>query len=493
MRKKQSNLKVAFWYIALVFCIYFTVNVKVSSPTIILGGLMILVTVLYSGYLWIARNAYGLPIFPIFSFTFIFKYALPVVSNSLMIRLYTPGNKFYAAFTATLFLLAGIISWSYFLYKKPHPPKRFLSLPDNAASINTFLAILSLDLILRMNQMGNWFYLGIALQNFLELVSIGTGLLAVFFLSYRWGTGELKKRKFIFLFLFAWLLVASAMNFYLIDAMTVSIAMVAGYFLGSKRIPVILILLLLFPIFFLQYGKATMREKYWNYEEHPAIQPWQYPSLLGEWFEKAVNEIGYRQNDPMYTSHVQPLLERSSMIQLLLMVQTDTPDKIPYFQGATYAYILESMMPRFLNPQKVTPLIGGRMLSVRYGVVPEDQVDTTAIAWDIFIESYANFGLVGCIVLGFLLGGVLGYVEYWSAGLPILSFRFLYASIILLFAFKSSEMVLNTIIVSLLQTTVGLVLMAFFLMRVRKIRSIFGHHEQVPSWMRVKNQGLDVQ
>jgi len=497
MKNKQTNLRVAFWYIALVFFVYFLINIKVSSLLIIFGGFLILVTVLSSLYICIAKGAEGLPIFPVFSFTIIFKYVLPLVSNSLTIRLYSPEKKFCAALTVVAFLIAGIFSWACFLYKKPKPPKRYLSLPDNAASANSFLTIMFLVLILRMNGVGRWFYLGVAIQNFLDLVSIGIGLLAIFFLAYRWGKGELKKKdRSLFLILFTLMLVVSAIPIYLIEDMTMCIGMVAGYFLGSKKIPIILILVLLFPVFFMQYGKSEMRGKYWDLEagQGPslryAIQPWQYPSFLWQWFNAAYGEITYRENDPMYTSHVQPLLERSSMVQLLLMVEDQTPKEIPFYYGATYSHILETMAPRFLSPKKISPLIGGRMLSLRYGLVPEERIETTSISWDMMIESYANFGFFGCVILGALLGSLLGFIEYWSAGLPILSFRFLYASVVLLFGFKASEMVTNTFVVSLFQTTVGLFLMAFLLMRFHRITSSFSHQARVPAWMKAKDQGF---
>ena len=95
---------------------------------------------------------------------------------------------------------------------------------------------------------------------------------------------------------------------------------------------------------------------------------------------------------------------RTSHIWVFHVVDTTSPEPIPYWNGATYRPVLTSFIPRVLYPSKPEELFGlefGR----RYGFLEPDQTGTSVnLPW--LTELLANFGALG-VVLGMPLYGLL--------------------------------------------------------------------------------------
>ena len=63
----------------------------------------------------------------------------------------------------------------------------------------------------------------------------------------------------------------------------------------------------------------------------------------------------------------QPIWWRGSLLHLLLMVQENTPNRVPYLNGATYGIIPELFVPRIFNKHKIRSHEGTYMLAMHYG------------------------------------------------------------------------------------------------------------------------------
>ena len=114
------------------------------------------------------------------------------------------------------------------------------------------------------------------------------------------------------------------------------------------------------------------------------------------------------------------LLERTSLLHLVLLVQSTTPDSIPYLDGETYAILPSTIIPRFLDPEKTANQSPLRLLSIRYNL--ESAYDpSTSIGWGLIAEAYANFGRLGVIVIGAIIGGICGALMRLSIGASTMS------------------------------------------------------------------------
>jgi hypothetical protein len=71
------------------------------------------------------------------------------------------------------------------------------------------------------------------------------------------------------------------------------------------------------------------------------------------------------------------------------------------------------------------------IMAVHYGVLTVENVWFTSIAFDLPMEAYANYGYTGVAGLAVAMGLFLGLASLMTTGVPLFSFRFLMAILIL--------------------------------------------------------------
>jgi hypothetical protein len=155
-------------------------------------------------------------------------------------------------------------------------------------------------------------------------------------------------------------------------------------------------------------------------------------------------------------------------MQLLLYVQTMTPNSVPYLDGATYAIIPSLLVPRIFNEEKIRSHEGTFMLSTHYGFQTEEATQRTTIGFGLLNEAYANFGFGGIGLLALLSGAYYGGVSRWARGAPILSLRALFAILVASYSFQT-EFAAGVYVSALFQSTVALVALALGFMRRKEI------------------------
>jgi hypothetical protein len=212
-----------------------------------------------------------------------------------------------------------------------------------------------------------------------------------------------------------------------------------------------------------------MRGKYWFSANHSHfVQPWEYPAWYSEWasysaayIAKPTVEVKEEKQSP---------LERSSLMGLLLMAQEKTPTTVPYLSGTTYAIIPQLLIPRFLSPTKISSHEGTYLLNIHYGRQTRKDTATTTIGWGLMNEAYANFGYLGCVGLGGILGLLYGKAAQWSIHTPPLSARFLFCVVLMSYAFQS-EFSAGVYVAALYQSTMVLIGISFLMMQEVRIGS----------------------
>jgi hypothetical protein len=248
-------------------------------------------------------------------------------------------------------------------------------------------------------------------------------------------------------------------------------AALLGYVLAAKRIPWIMLGSVFAILSILNAGKLSVRSEYWDRDnqslKNSSIA--QVPGMMVDWFAAGIGgtvskALGAKQ--PESSS----LLERTSLLHMVLAVQEATPSIIPYLEGGTYALMPSMLVPRFLEPDKTESQAGLNLLSVRYGRQRAEDTHKTTLGWGMVAEAYANYGNPAVIIVGALFGAFCGMLMRLSATAGALSLAMLIA-IASTLALCNLEMDVSSLVVSMLQTYGGILLFSA-LPRVIKRRSV---------------------
>ncbi|MDJ0741937.1 MAG: hypothetical protein QNJ32_01105 [Xenococcaceae cyanobacterium MO_167.B27] len=443
---KQKGLFLkSFWIVsALTFYTIVTAEADLFS---IVGALIIAVAALYPSYLWCCDRGKGLPLFPLLAINFLFTYGFPLISDNIKVQEYSPTEHLISSLIVASFLGVATFTWMSYVQKNPFKTIRYLCLKEFGATqvFPFFITALILRIIYQVtfNSGYLWLIFPGSIISLFRAMTGSTSYLAIVTISYLLGEKLLKKyQAFLFLTVMAVLLFVSGGALYLNVVGTYILIGSVGWMLGSKRIPWRLLLVSFLIIAFLNIGKGATRHYYWNVR-NSSIQPSEYIQVYQDWINNSLEQIGQPDEDILGEEIIEEqnkhssLIHRSSVVQMLLKVQTETGTERPYLWGKTYSIIPQLLIPRFLNPNKIRGGSANHMLSVYYGLQSYRQTLTTSIGWGLLPEAYANFGWLGCLGLGVFLGNLYGWVTRWSMNASTLSFRFLVALIFMMLAFRT--------------------------------------------------------
>jgi O-antigen polysaccharide polymerase Wzy len=177
-----------------------------------------------------------------------------------------------------------------------------------------------------------------------------------------------------------------------------------------RRLPAIPIVAIALTMGFLQGGKSAFRERFWyGTDDAGPVEKARY------WVEKSIERVTVFSSqpgtDPSAESLESPLLSRSSLVRESATVYENTPSLVPFQYGASYQYLLITLIPRFLWPAKPSVNDSNRFYQVAYGVTQADDLDHVAIGAGLIPEAYMNFGWAGIPVVMCLAGILLGVFE----------------------------------------------------------------------------------
>jgi hypothetical protein len=250
----------------------------------------------------------------------------------------------------------------------------------------------------------------------LRAIFYGVGILATFVSCQRWGRGEMKGgEKAVLVCTLVPQLIFMSVGLILISAIGLLGIAILGYLSGGKRIPWLVIIVSFSIIAILHTGKTRMREKYWD-GFHPAPTFTQLPAYFAEWIDYGLQPTS---GDKTVS---QKMLERTSLMHILCLIVDYTPARQDYLYGKTYAHVLPQLIPRFFWSEKPRSHVATYQLAIYYGLQREEDTANTTIAFGLLAEAYANFGLIGAILLGVFWGYTLKKLQIWSTFSPMFSF-----------------------------------------------------------------------
>ncbi len=169
-----------------------------------------------------------------------------------------------------------------------------------------------------------------------------------------------------------------------------------------RRIPrAVVLIVILFTVFF-QVGKQDFRRTYWKTDSETnkvdRVKFWAEVSLT-RWQEALSDPSGSALADALNSS-----LSRVSLLTQTANVIELTPSVVPYQYGYLYSYLLVTLIPRAVWPDKPSMNEANQFYQVAYGMSTEEGLETISIAVGVLTESYISFGWYGVVGIMFLMG-----------------------------------------------------------------------------------------
>lgn len=238
----------------------------------------------------------------------------------------------------------------------------------------------------------------------LRALFFGIGTLSTFMLARQAGLGVISPRdRALFIANLTIQVVFLFAQLYLIGGISLLALSLIAYASARRRIPWAACAVILPAVALLHMGKPAMRAIYWqNGEPLPGLV--ELPGFFTRWVDLSVRELGVMGT----AEQIAPsnLFERASLIQMLCLSVDRIPSLKPHLNGETYLDVPAQIVPRFLWPGKPSGLYSNVRLALYFNLVSIESALNVSIAFGMVAEAYANFGHVGVLVLGFLMGAI---------------------------------------------------------------------------------------
>jgi hypothetical protein len=385
--------------------------------------------------LWVVRGLNGVPAFELYCFGHFNYYVLPYIQGSPAFALYPTEVRMKAGLMVCLFLVCLQSVHFYFsrkLYRDSPVPAYFgrdISKGKGAAGVWFGLVTWTLFVVLA------YFHILPNLEryfNFVRSIFVSLGTVSLLYLMVQAGSGKINRNQKSAL----WCVVAVLIFFVwaggvLVQGAFIGLSAMAGYAIGSRKIPWIPLLLFVAAMNFLQIGKSEMRVKYWDPETGQGLKEASNPlDIFSFWLGAAYeNLFGEEQlgEEKVRTD----IFQRANLIHMVALVIDESPEKRPYLMGTTYAQIPILFVPRFLMQNKPRGSLPNETLCIYYGVQTAEQTDYTAIGFGRIAEAWANFGWLGIILLGAFYGTLLAFPTRFALNQPTNSVGFLFSALVI--------------------------------------------------------------
>lgn len=461
-RRRTERLLAAFRLVGSGITLFLMYKLVADGSLAVVSAMIVAVAALLPAYLWCSGRVPGVPLFPLFALTYLWTYAYPLASGHPIVAMYSDEATLVAGMTVAAALLVGLVVW-FLAVRTPYRPRGPVLEMKIGKGDYVFCAMIILAGLLTMSVVGQWFELTAGIFSILRAALFGLCAMGIFALSYRMGSGQLRGgKKTLFILSLVLYVIAQTATLFLVSGIVATVLAAAGYATGSRRIPWAwtIVLVALFTV--LHAGKGDLRDEYW-YPTPLPIQPWEYPALFAKWGDNGLRTMA----SPEAAEMSQPVYERVSLVHLLLKIQDESPEQVPYLLGESYVLVPGLLVPRIFSPDKGAAHAGTTLLSAHYGLQVRDESQTTTIGWGLLNEVMANFGPAGILIFGIVTGYLYGWITKVTANAPILSLRMLVAITFMAFAVQT-EFTAGVYASALFQSLVALFAMSFFFMERKK-------------------------
>ena len=413
---------------------YFAFNAKVDDPLHLYLGLLIIVGAAYPSLQWAKRDDRKFPVFEVLLLTAINTYAIPLLSGHEGLQAYPNETITVAALGVILYLAVANAAFAITRAR----PKRTRNWTEEIVSSNIadYLAygMIITTAYTMINLLTTW--IPADLNGPVRAVCYGVGIISTFIQSRMWGLGTLAHhRKASFLVQIFLQVFFNWAALFLIQGISILVLALLGFISGGKKIPILALAITLPIIGVLHNGKSMMRSKYWE-GGAPMPSLAGIPAFYSEWIGYGLNLSKDGESAEDHHKGAK-LLERTSLFHVLCLVVDNTPERQPYLEGATYAFVPGQFVPSFFWKDKPRAHVATNYLSVYYGLQDENSTNKTTIAFGMLAEAFANFGFFGIASLGAIFGIFLKKIGEWATYSPILSYPGLLLVVLMAWSFQS--------------------------------------------------------
>ncbi len=439
--------------------LYFFFNAEVRALEHLQLGCVMIALAFLPAYLWARRGRGTLPVFEVILFTTLNTYAVPMLSGHENLTLYAESDLTHAALGVIIFQAAAIITYQFFRgYPAQSSFWREEIITQNVGQILSYGLVLNTLFILLSTFTT---VIPAEISSILRAIFFGIGIISVFTCSRRLGSGQLTPFETTFFALNLCLQIGGMIaTLFLVGAVSTLLLALIGYVSARGKIPVIFCAVVFLALALLHAGKAPMREKYWKGDVRTVPTLTELPGFFLEWIDHGIKSTGTdTEQDAKITNK---LVERTSLIHILCLVTSRTPDFLPHLNGETYADIPAQLVPRIFWSDKPTGHVSTSRCSVYYGLHTEEDTAKTTIGFGMLAEAYANFGFVGLGALGVLIGFAIKRVQTWSNEGPLLSYGGILLVLLLAWSFQV-EFTLSIWIASFYQACIAVLGLPFVL------------------------------
>ncbi|MEB3356838.1 MAG: hypothetical protein VKK04_08935, partial [Synechococcales bacterium] len=271
---KAEKMTLLFWAGMIALLLANLDRLRQVPPSTAIGALLIGIACMYPVFVWCDGQVKGLPVFPFFSLTYLWTFCLPLLSENPNVWLYTPDAHLQAAWSVVIFLASGTVVWLQIVKTPASAPKPFRALKTDTAD-NVFISMVGAGAFLNMYVVGGWSGIPDKLFTIVRGIILGLSFLGIFVLAYRAGQNTMPRQKqYIFFFCLVLNIVTAAVGLILKTSLTLFMLSVMAYVIGGRKLPIIPLMLGIFLLLPLHYGKHEMRNKYWEQVTTPQyVQP----------------------------------------------------------------------------------------------------------------------------------------------------------------------------------------------------------------------------
>jgi len=388
-----------------------------STGLQILGYLAVLAAAVAPGLIWLQMGAPGIPVLPVVAMAYVPYFAWPALNATEDGSGFPPDEVLRAALTVAAYLLIATVTWKLVSTWIPPRPPAGIKQTDWSRVIRLMVGGLCVGLVYHVGIVANMLDWTGGFYGVVRTVSVTFLIVACFLVGVTRAKGVLRGKELVLcIAMICTTLGLAWSSLFLVGGMLYILAVMLGYIIVSRRVPWLVLGTVFLLVSVLHAGKSEMRNQYWEHDTNwgGVTSVFQVPAFAAEWFATGLEVIAAGKNET-------GIIERASLLQMLLLVQSDTPGTVPYLDGETYALLPAILVPRFIDSDKPASQVGMDTLNIHYGLLTLEGVASTAIGWGLVAEAYANFGYPGVAGIAVLLGAVCGLLLVRSANAELLS------------------------------------------------------------------------
>lgn len=101
---------------------------------------------------------------------------------------------------------------------------------------------------------------------------------------------------------------------------------------------------------------------------------------------------------------------RLALLPIVGIILRDTPERVPFQYGKTFAFLLFAPVPRFLYEEKPTAQEANLWFAQAYGILDSYIARTTMVGISHLGEVYVNFGVAGVPIIFLVFGYILAVI-----------------------------------------------------------------------------------